>query len=297
MPSSSKLSNVNRSRHALSVASIIPKKIPVKYQPIQRVGTSRTADGAVFILRDPSKVGKIIFFNNDRKRRQIMNEFRIGKRMGEIGVGPRVYDYFKIRNIDLVKLPQNLLAKGSKLYRNAIFIIMQNLGYGVKKIETLSEYVRAGNPYPYGQMKSIYDRMIHRHGVKNMMLLHGNLHMGNIIVRTFMNGKKRLYFIDFGRSMYVPYEGNTRNTLLSTGYKPYTKYPGYYISPKTGNPIGINTEIVMRNIRNYKLKRNMKNTPRTYKLKKTERAKKRILNINSPRIAQLFKTPTKISNK
>lgn len=290
---SSKLSNVNRYRHALSVASIMPKKIPPRYQPVQRVGSRRTADGAVFILRDPSKVGKIVFFNTEKQRRQIMNEFRIGKRMGEIGVGPRVYDYFKIKGINIEKLPQNLLAKGSKIDRSAIFIIMQNLGYGVKKIETLSEYVKAGNPYPYGQMKAIYDRMIHRHGEKNMMLLHGNLHMGNIIVRTFMNGKKRLYFIDFGRSIYLPYEGNTRNTLLSAGYKPYTEYPGYYISPKTGKPRGINTEVIVRNIRNYKVKpRAMKNTPRTYKIKKIERTKKSSLNF-SLNLSRLFKMSSK----
>lgn len=300
MPNSSKLlSNINRTRHAVSVAGIMPEKIPLKYQPIQRTGTSRTADGAVFVLRDPSKVGKIVFFNNDRKRRQIMNEFRIGKRMGEIGVGPRVYEYFKIKKIDISKLPRNLLSKEGDLHRNAIFIIMQNLGYGVKKIETLSEYVRAGNPYPYGQMKSIYERMVHRHGMKNMMLLHGNLHMGNIIVRTFMNDKKRLYFIDFGRSIYLPYEGDTRETLLSSGHRPYAKYPGYYISPKSGRPRGINTEIIMRNIRKYKVKPRgvMKNSPKTYKLKKNERTRKRTISLTSPFIARLFKTPTKISFK
>jgi hypothetical protein len=266
MPNSEKLSNLNRVRHTLSVASIIPKIIPTRFHPTQRVGSSRTADGAVFILRDPSKVGKIVFYNTDKKRRRIMNEFRIGKRMGDVGVGPRVYDYFKIRNIDLIKLPQNLLARRGRLYRNAIFIIMQNLGYGAKKIETLSEYVRAGNPYPYGQMKAVYERMIHRHGMKNMMLLHGDLHMGNVLVRTFMNDKKRLYFIDYGRSIFIPYD----NALLSAGY---------YISPKMGVPRGINTQIVARNVRNFKVAlRPFKNTSNTYRAKKSERLQKKISN-------------------
>jgi predicted Ser/Thr protein kinase len=278
----SKLTNENKARHAVSVASIIPKKVPVMYHPVQRVGTTRTADGAVFLLRDPSKVGKIVFYGTERGRRQIMNEFRIGQKMGEIGVGPKVYGYFKIKGINLVKLPMNLLSKGSKLDRNAIFIVMQNLGYGVKKIETLNEYVRLGNPYPYGQMKSVYDRMIHRHGVKNMMLLHGNLHMGNVIVRTFMNGKKRVYFIDFGRSMYIPYEGNTRNTLLSAGYKPHPNAPGYYTCPKTRVAKGINTNIVARNIAHYGVAlRKYKNTPRTIADKRRQRTQKKMMSITN----------------
>ncbi len=273
----SKLTNVNKLRHAISIASIIPKKVPLMYIPVERVGSSRTADGAVFLLKDPSKVGKIIFYGTERERRQIMSEFRIGKRMGEIGVGPRVYDYFKIKGIDINKLPLNLLSKGSKLNRNAIFIIMQNLGYGVKKIESLTEYVRAGNPYPYGQMKAVYDRMIHRHGMKNMMLLHGNLHMGNIIIRTFMNDKKRVYFIDFGRSIYMPYEGNTRNTLLSAGYKPHPTAAGYYTCPKTGCPRSINTNIIKRNLTSFGFKRRpYKNTMTVVLEKRLQRSQKNI---------------------
>jgi predicted Ser/Thr protein kinase len=269
----SKLTNLNRKRHAEGVKYIIPKYIPSMYHPVERVGTSRTTDGAVFLLRDPSKVGKIVFYANDRQRRKIMNEFRIGKTMGEIGVGPRVYNYFKIKNIDVMKLPQNLLAHGSRVYKNAIFLIMQNLGYGVKKIETLYEYVKDGNPYPYGQMKAVYDRMIHRHGMNNMMLLHGNLHMGNILIRTFMNGSKRVYFIDFGRSIYIPYEGDTKNTLLSVGYKPHPTAKCYYTSPKTRTARGINTNIVIRNIHNMGIKHQIayKNTPETCKRKRLQR--------------------------
>lgn len=257
----SSLSNANKNRHAKNVRAFLENSgtrifsnknsrvpvetgIPKRYMPVKRVGSTRTADGAAFVLEDPTKVGKLVFYGDSGEKRRILREYDVGKRMGELGVGPRVYGFYVVKSLTTRVSSNNLLAGGRIPGNMGIYIIMQNLANGASKLESLDEYVKEGNPYPLKQIKIIGARM-RRAGV-----LHGDLHARNILVKTFAaSGKVRVYFIDYGRSIMVPpdvrnTESYMRNVLK---YSPMEKYPGYFASPIMGTPIGNNTSILIRN--------------------------------------------------
>ena len=67
------LTNANRVRHAQLIANMLNKVISGTNKPLKRIGTNRTADGAAFLLNDPRKVGKIVFFKTRRDFDRIIN--------------------------------------------------------------------------------------------------------------------------------------------------------------------------------------------------------------------------------
>lgn len=206
----SKLTNQNKYSHAKWIGKMLkspgtqvfpsrntkPISLPVKYLPVVRVGGStRSADGAAFLLRDKKLVGKIVYYRTDGQLQSILREYEIGKKMGDIGVGPQVMRYYMVHT-DYKLQPRNITAHGGAT-PNAVYIIMENLAYGADDLQ----------PYwkmPYPTLLSPLIEKMRNHGV-----LHGDLHGNNILVKLYKNGRVRVYIIDYGRSIYIP--SNTTN--------------------------------------------------------------------------------------
>lgn len=173
-----------------------PVKLPEKYLPVIRVGGStRSADGAAFLLRDKKLVGKIVYYDSTSQLQSILREYEIGKKMGEIGVGPQVMRYYMIHT-DYRFQPRNITAYGGAT-PNAVYIIMENLAYGAADLQ----------PYwkmPRPELLSPLVEKMRKYGV-----LHGDLHGNNILVKIYKTGRVRVYIIDYGRSIYIP--SNTSN--------------------------------------------------------------------------------------
>lgn len=256
------LTSANKNRHAKNVRVFLEKPgtmimsrqnvqqrlsfhrggIPRRYMPVKRVGSSRTADGVAFVLEDPTKVGKLIFFKDAYQRRRIINEYEIGKRMGELGIGPRVYDFYFVMGAESptsVNLLRNALPG-----KTGVYIIMQNLANGASDLKTLYDHVKDGRPYPFKQIKLLLMRM------KKAGVLHGDLHAKNILVKTFAASRKvRVYFIDYGRSITVPptVADSRAYMFYVKRYTPSSQYPNFLVSPTTGTLIGNNARILERN--------------------------------------------------
>lgn len=212
----------NRFRHAKYIRPLIRKQeqqIPSAYLPVKRIGGAvRSADGAAFSLRDRSKVGKIVFYKTEAKLKNIMQEYEIGKRMGEIGVGPHVHRYYMIDGSNYHNVPKNLhmnIFKPSEM-KKAVYIIMENLAHGAKNLQTLEDYLDYGNPYPTEQISKLVSKMHARN------IQHGDLHIQNILVKTFPNGHTRFYIIDYGRSLYVPAKNAKKYMMNVMGFKTYS---------------------------------------------------------------------------
>lgn len=186
------LTNENRVRHAQAIRNATLTK--VNMWPVRRIGTTRTADGAAFLMSDPRYVGKMLYYKFPDERDKIMEEYEIGRVLGAMGIAPKVHSYQDV-DFDYHKLPVNLLSNKFTRKRKGIFIIMENLGYRSRSLETLSEYVKRTGKFPERQVDSLVRRM-HSKGI-----LHGDLHMGNIVIRTRTTGKIQVYLIDFGRSV------------------------------------------------------------------------------------------------
>lgn len=208
------LTEQNRFSHAKYIKPLLRNIIPDKYLPLKRVGPPvRSVDGAAFALRDRTKVGKIIFYGSEQKLKNIMNEYEIGKRMGEIGVGPHVYKYYLIDASTYHNVPKNLLMNNMTSTKKAVYIVMENLAHGAKNLKPLAEYLHLGNPYPTAQISKLVSKM----HAKNIQ--HGDLHQWNILVKTFHNGMIRVYIIDYGRSLYVPAKNARKYMTNVMGFK------------------------------------------------------------------------------
>ncbi len=232
------LTNNNRLLHASSLKPLLSFiGVPDKYLPKRRIG-DRSADGAAFILQDESKVGKFILCKTKNQYMKAEREFFIGRSMGETGIGPKVYDYYSLTLDGIItknktrKLSNENLIKVDNIMMNAfynkngvnrrifsqppvdfnggiMYIIMENLSYGAKRMETLFEYFRRKkneiknwdnfinfkNRTRYNVNQTLTQKM------KNMGVLHGDLHSNNVIVKTLANGSVRFYAIDYGRSL------------------------------------------------------------------------------------------------
>ena len=245
------------------------------------MGSTRTTDGSAFVLEDETKVGKLLYFEDVDEFRTFYNEYEIGKLMGKANVGPKVYTFY-ILSTGRPNLVSSNLLKNAPPGNQAIYIIMENLGYGALNLQTLEEFIKAGNPYPYEQIKSLMARM------QKQNILHGDLHANNILIKTYKSGIKKVYFIDYGRSTRVPYKNvkNVNSYLITKGYTPHAGYAGYYNSPNTGVPRGVNQKILNRNFVGLSaklppkkkkqqpvvasLKKMFKTAPRTKKPRKTK---------------------------
>lgn len=207
------LTEQNRFRHAKYIRPLVRQKIPSAYLPVKRIGGAiRTADGAAFSLRDKSRVAKIVFYNTETQLKNILQEYEIGKRMGEIGVGPHVYKYYLIDGTDYYNVPKNLLMNNMTSTKRAVYIVMENLAHGAKNLESLNDYLK-NNPYPTEQISKLVSKM-HARNVQ-----HGDLHNWNILVKTFHNGHTRFYIIDYGRSLYVPAKNAKKYMMNVMGFK------------------------------------------------------------------------------
>ncbi len=212
--------------------------------PKVRVGARRTTDGAAFLLDDETKIGKFLFYSTAQEKMDIVREFEIGKKMGELGIGPRVFRYYIVKTPTTPQVSSNLLRNRRAPGKMAVYIIMQNLAHGASKLQSLFEYVKEGNPYPEKKIRVLMARM------RKAGVLHGDLHSENILVKTFAGSRYfRVYFIDYGRSIYVPANKNVRTHLIQKGYTNMTanKFPGYFESPTTGVPRSVNQTILNRN--------------------------------------------------
>jgi hypothetical protein len=228
--------------YSKSSRSLLPASQLSNILPVRRVGSDRTADGAAFVLSDESKVGKILYYESAEEKKEILREYEIGYKMGNANVGPKVYTYFTIKTAKPGIVNQNLLSNRTPGMK-AIFIVMENLMHNAVKLQSLSDYVKDGNPYPYQKVMRL-KALLAKHKI-----LHGDLHSQNIMVKTKRDGSFRVYFIDFGRSIYIP-PGikNVKSYLTVSGYKRVNGYRGYYTSP-SGVPRGLNENILTRNMR------------------------------------------------
>lgn len=95
MPSSNDnhLSDSNGIRHAVFIKSLLSTALPgIKFG--RRLGTRRSKDGIVFHI-GRGKVMKIMFPGwGTTTKDTIQNEFDIAQKMGDAGLGPKVYDMF-----------------------------------------------------------------------------------------------------------------------------------------------------------------------------------------------------------
>lgn len=175
--------------------------VPEKYLPRRRIG-EKSADGVAFILNDQTKVGKLILCKTESDYHRAEREFLIGRAMGRKGIGPNVYTYYETKNsTNRINIFSNRQQFGF------IYIIMDNLWYGAKRLYTMREYIRKGYEYPKNKVLNLLDRM------EASGVVHGNLHRGNIIVVTDKKGGLKVYFIDFGRSLLFNKQNFTRNNI------------------------------------------------------------------------------------
>ena len=232
------LTNANKVRHTKGVRNALLTSLENIKVPKVRIGSSVTADGAVFELSDPRYIGKIIFYRGKTGYAQIIKEYTIGKRLGEIGIAPKFYSMENLQ-FNTSKLPGNLLSNANMMGPSAVMIIMENLAYGAKKLETLWDYVNRVGVYPTRQVGGLYKKLVARR------ILHGDLHAGNIMVKTLPSGRIRLYLIDFTRSVELPANKSASNYFK--GREQLSNYPGYYYVNDI--PVGSNAEILNRNFK------------------------------------------------
>ncbi len=289
--------NYNKSRHGESTRTLLKTRalfakekitkftdrLPESLLPKKRIGSEQTLGGVSFVLQDETKVGKLIFLrdiNDDilmRETNDALREYDFSKRMGNANIGPKVYTYYAVMFKPNTKyyFHANLLSNHRKLSDSAIYIIMENLEYGASKLQTLEEYIRAGNEYPLQQINLLMARM------KKRNVLHGDLHANNILVKTYKSGVKKVYFIDYGKSMTVPQKNNVDLFLRERGYSKHPEAPEYYQNKY--NVRGVNQKVLNRNKRNLGARMPTKKKPTTPVGP-------------SPSLKKLFKTPTPKKN-
>ena len=226
------LTNANKARHT-EYMKLLLKVINLNYNVKTRLGTRRSLDGAVFDIGN-NKVLKFILTGRGHATNMdtIVDEFLIGKKMGEAGLGPKVYEMHQIvvpnllslknaianwptlNNVRKIFKAQNLQGNINNMYTrhpgSITFNIFQNWYYernshynkmkegaviimeNISSAVTLGEYVKK-HPFPLKEYMELVDKM-HAIGIA-----HGDMHPGNIMVKKEIN-KIKLYAIDFGRS-------------------------------------------------------------------------------------------------
>lgn len=240
------LTNENKARHAKGIRNSLRTLLNRNMLPKVRIGSSVTADGAVFELTNPRYTGKVLFYNTPKDYSQIEKEFKIGKMMGELGIGPKVYSIQKLQFMNS-RLPNNLLENENMLGPNAAMIVMENLAYKAKKLESLWDYVERVGTYPTRQVGGLYKKLVMKR------LIHGDLHANNIMVKTLPSGRIRLYLIDFTRTIELA-PGKTAANYFK-GQKPLDGYPGYY--EIGSNIVANNAAILNRNFKRLNKPSNM----------------------------------------
>ena len=235
------LTNSNRIRHAVFIKLLLStalKDIKLGH----RLGTRRSMDGLIFDIGD-GKVIKIIFSGRGamNSMNAVRNEYAIAKKMGEAGVGPKVYDMFEFA------VPHILDAKNAVVWPSsnaALKAKLKNHGFASNKAAGFIANVRKENPRSvnlnlfqnwFMMNNKNYDRIktgcaIVMENLKNAVDLntymktnpfpgnelialvekmhnagvaHGDLHMGNVMVQKKPGGGIRLVIIDFGRSVNI----------------------------------------------------------------------------------------------
>lgn len=178
---------------------------------------SRSASGAVFQLgRDETKVAKFIFSSGNETDGEIM----IGKILGDAGIGPKIYASYvtPITKNRINALEAN--AKRNQLNWNGKINLFNNYestplsskfnnktGFDKMYIiimEKLSGFTlqQVLNNAPGTQNirvseKELIDLVTKMH---KLGIVHGDMHLNNIYVQVYPNGRTKLKIIDFGRS-------------------------------------------------------------------------------------------------
>lgn len=252
-----KLSENNKKRHANSIRRLLlsnQTRILTEHftesrnrnalLPKIRIGTSKTTDGAGFVLTDEKKIGKIIYYTTERQLDQIFTEYRIGKFMGEHDIGPKVYNIFFIETNRPNLASNNMLSQSRLPGKTAAIIVMENLAYNAKLV-SLDEWVKKlKQPYPLAQVDYLHKKM------EKLGILHGDLHANNILIQIRNDGTFRVYFIDYGRSMFKNPNIDANVYLKSRGGKSLNTHPGYYSLPGL-QPVSVNRRILKRNYNMY----------------------------------------------
>lgn len=241
------LTNANKQRHAQALQTAIFTKTLIKGRPglpdvfpVVRVGSTRTADGAAFVMSDDKFVGKVIFYDDDETYQAALQEYEIGSAAGSIGVGPKYYAAYAL-TIDPKMIPANFLRNYEVKSTSAVLLLMENLGYKAQRLETVWDYAKRTGVYPIDDIEDLLEAM------QDYRILHGDLHAGNILVRTEMNGSISLYVIDFGRSVRLQYHEKRLNFLVRG-----TEIPGHrgYFNIN-GKIVGSNANLVNRNYKRF----------------------------------------------
>jgi serine/threonine protein kinase len=200
-----------------------------------RVGSARSADGAVFQLDHKDKVAKFIFSAGPQAESEIM----IGKMLGDAGIGPKIYASYvssmsknRVNKLetDMKDLGVNLNGKinifqnyakrplsskfnGKNGFDRMYIIIMERLeGFTLNQVlrgVSGTENIRVSQK----EFISLVHKM-HKLGV-----IHGDMHLNNIFVQVSKNGHTKLKIIDFGRSILnSSSKGGFKNPISANEY-------------------------------------------------------------------------------
>ena len=134
------------------------------------------------------KLNELINDNSISTFKKLNKEIEISKKMGELGIGPKIFDVYYCNDNDLFKL----------------YIIMQNMSEGTLA-DWKSNPENKFTPQLKNELKKKLDIM-HKNGY-----FHRDIHDNNVLINN-NNGKIEVYLGDFGLS---DKEDDIRNEVLN----------------------------------------------------------------------------------
>lgn len=231
---------MNNTKIAESVTSAIKRKSVFDgnwNKPIvlkQKIATLMSGRGSAYLFSDERYVGKLLFYREQEELEKFATEYEISKMMGDLGVGPKVYAFVEL-DFGFGRLPKEVSRFPAGTY--GMLIIMENLAYGAKKLETLHDYVERTNTYPEKQVVSLYNKL------RQAQVLHGDLHSNNILVKTNASNNIRLYFKSYKHSLRHMSNSNINNMFRNVNLNNMNGYK----NTNNGNMIGLNKYVLNRN--------------------------------------------------
>jgi tRNA A-37 threonylcarbamoyl transferase component Bud32 len=128
--------------------------------------------GKEYALKEQKIVTSTWKPNKEDQLKLVKNEIIISKKMGDLGISPKIYDYYTCYENSILQ----------------VYILMEYMNYG-----TLKEWILKNN-FTNSNKNDILKKInqLHKHGI-----VHNDLHLENILV-TEINGKPEFYIADFG---------------------------------------------------------------------------------------------------
>ena len=117
---------------------------------------------------------------DDEEQDQLRREYEISKKMGELGIGPKIYDYYVCKDPQTGKLRS--------------YIIMEYMRGG-NIMDWLDNQENLSNKTIQDLSKQLRSKL---HKVHKAKFVHKDLHEGNIFIQIHKNGKPELMIGDFG---------------------------------------------------------------------------------------------------